>query len=175
MLPGAHRFLPEGTKIRVNLSCTNRSADLGDERFRSRYPRVVQTALNAVARKLAANRAVLALTDYLERHGTPRRIEDLREHDCVLFPRLRPRESGHCAEQAETASSTGRERSATNEMDVGDGPSPPAWESVSRRRMVGTPCSGAAVPVLRQYWVLPQSAIYLVYLPNRTPHRGCAR
>src|SRR5690606_25058115 len=47
---------------------------------------------NLVARKLAINRSVLcASPSYLKRHGMPRRIEELRKHECVLFPVLTPK------------------------------------------------------------------------------------
>ena len=34
---------------------------------------------------------------------------------------------------------------------------------------------GTLVPLLRQFQPVPEGAIYLVYLPNRTHRRGCAR
>ena len=43
-------------------------------------------------RKLAVNRSLpCASPAYLKRHGLPRRIEDLRKHECVLFPVLAPK------------------------------------------------------------------------------------
>ena len=171
VLPALTDFYQRYPKIRVNLSCTNRAADLGDERFDLGIRVSFKPPPNLVARKLAVNRAVLcASADYLERHGTPRRIEDLREHECVLFPALAPK-------GVWTLQRNGRKYSVrvgsvleTDEMDaVGAAVAAGLGIGILPAYMVGDALQrGQLVPLLRQYQVLPQSAIYLVYLPNRT-------
>ena len=171
VLPALTEFYQKYPKIQVKLSCSNRALDLGDEGFDLGIRVSFDPPANLVARKLAANRALLCASPaYLERHGTPRRIEDLRKHECVLFPALAPK-------GVWTLRRDGRKYSVpvtgvfeTDEMDVvraavaagfgiGILPLYVARDALQR---------GQLVPLLRQFQALPESAIYLVYLPNRT-------
>ena len=87
VLPALTEFYQKYPKIRVKLFCSNRALDLGDEGFDLGIRVSFNPAPNLVARKLAVNRSVLCASPaYLKRHGMPRRIEDLRKHECVLFP-----------------------------------------------------------------------------------------
>src|SRR5512143_937940 len=64
-------------KIHLSLSCSNRTIDPGDEGFDLGIRITRHPPPNLVARKLAPNRAVIcAAPAYLERHGTPRRLDD---------------------------------------------------------------------------------------------------
>jgi DNA-binding transcriptional LysR family regulator len=171
VLPALTEFHQKYPKIRVKLSCSNRSVDLGEEGFDLGIRVAFSPAPNLVARKLAANRSVLCATPaYLKRRGTPRRIDDLGKHECVLFPRLAPK-------GVWTFRREGRKHSVpvagvfeTDEMDavraavvanLGIGILPVYMVGDDLRH-------GKLVPLLRQYQVVPESAIYLVYLPNRT-------
>src|SRR5512143_733929 len=92
VLPALPEFYQKYPKVQVRLSCSNRTLDLGDERFDLGIRVSFNPAANLVARKLAVNRSVLCASPaYLKRHGTPRRIEDLRKHECVLFSVLAPK------------------------------------------------------------------------------------
>lgn len=171
VLPALTEFYRKYPKIQVKLSCSNRALDLGDEGFDLGIRVSFDPPANLVARKLAANRSVLCASPaYLKRHGMPRRIEDLRKHECVLFPALAPK-------GVWTLRRDGRKYSVpvtgvfeTDEMDVvraavaagfgiGILPLYVARDALQR---------GQLVPLLRQFQALPESAIYLVYLPNRT-------
>ncbi len=171
VLPALAEFYRQYPKIQVKLSCSNRALDLGDEGYDLGIRVSCNPPPNLVARKLAANRALLCASPaYLERHGTPRRIEDLRKHECVLFPALAPK-------GVWTLRRDGRKYSVpvtgvfeTDEMDVvraavaagfgiGILPLYVARDALQR---------GQLVPLLRQFQVVPESAIYLVYLPNHT-------
>lgn len=171
VLPALTEFHQKYPKIRVKLSCSNRSVDLGEEGFDIGIRVAFSPAPNLVARKLAANRSVLCATPaYLKQRGTPRRIDDLGKHECVLFPRLAPK-------GVWTFRREGRKHSVpvagvfeTDEMDavraavvanLGIGILPVYMVGDDLRH-------GKLVPLLRQYHVVPESAIYLVYLPNRT-------
>lgn len=171
VLPALADFYQKHPKIQVKLFCSNRALDLGDEGFDLGIRVSFDPDPSLVARKLAANRGVLCASPaYLKRHGMPRRIEDLRKHECVLFPPLAPK-------GVWTLRRDGRKYSVqvggvfeTDEMDVvraavaaglGIGMLP--------LYMVGDALKqGQLVPLLRQFQVVPESAIYLVYLPNRT-------
>jgi DNA-binding transcriptional LysR family regulator len=167
-LPDFHRQYPH---IRVKLSCTNRAVDLAEEGFDVGIRISMKPDPNLVARKLADNRNALAASPgYLAAHGAPRRVDDLRKRDFVLFPPVAPK-------GAMTLRSEGQRHAIavggvleTDEMDavraavvegLGIGVLPLYMAGEAFRR-------GELVPVLRRYRVVPESAIYLVWLPNRT-------
>ena len=171
VLPALPDFRQKYPKIQVKLFCSNRALDLGDAGFDLGIRVSFEPDPNLVARKLAANRSVLCASPaYLKRRGMPRRIEDLGKHDCVLFPAIAPK-------GVWTLRRSGRKYSVpvtgafeTDEMDV-----------VRAAVVAGMGISflplymvadalqqGLLVPLLRQFQILPESAIYLVYLPNRT-------
>ena len=163
-----HRLHP---KVRVHLSCTNRPLDLGDAGFDLGIRVSFEPDESLVARKLAANRSILCASPaYLKRHGIPRRIEDLRKHECVLFPPLAPKglwklqqgrrkSSVQVAGAFETDDVDAVREAVMAGMGIGIVPLYMAADGLKR---------GHLVPLLRKFQVLPQSAIYLVYLPNRT-------
>lgn len=171
LLPVLADFLQKYPQIQVKLSCSNRPLDLGDEGLDLGIRVSFKPDPNLVARKLAANRGVLCASPaYLERRGSPRRVEDLRRHACVLFPPLAPK-------GVWTLRRDGRKHAVpvaggfeTDEMEVvhaavaaglGIGILPLYMVADALRQ-------GRLVPLLRPFQVVPQSAIYLVYLPNRT-------
>jgi DNA-binding transcriptional LysR family regulator len=171
VLPALTEFHQRYPKIQVKLFCSNRPVDLGDEGFDLGIRVSFTPDPNLVARKLAANRSVLCATPaYLERQGTPRRPEDLRKHDCVLFPPLAPKGVWTLRRDERKISVSVSGVFETDEMDavraavaaglgIGILPMYMAAEAVRR---------GELVPLLRKYQVVPESAVYLVYLPNRT-------
>lgn len=171
LLPALTEFHQKHPKIQVKLSCSNRAVDLAEGEFDLGIRVSFNPPPNVVARRLAANRSALcAAPAYLKRHGTPRRIEHLRKHECVLFSPLAPK-------GVWTLWRNGRKYSVqvagvleTDEMDVvraavaaglGIGFLPLYMAGDALRE-------GQLVPLLRQFQVVPESAIYLVYLPNRT-------
>jgi DNA-binding transcriptional LysR family regulator len=146
-------------------------ADLGDEKLDLGIRIAFDPSPDLVARKLAANRAVLCATPaYLERFGVPRRVEDLSKHRCVLFPPLAPKGRWTLRRDRRKYTVPVSGVFETDEMDVvraavtaglGIGILPAYMVGDSLRE-------GRLVPVLRQYQIVPESTIYLVYLPNRT-------
>lgn len=171
VLPALSDFYRKYPKIEVKLFCSNRAVELSDEGFDLGIRVSFAPAPHLVARKLAVNRSVLcAAPAYLERHGMPRRMDDLRKHQCVLFPALAPK-------RLWTFRRDGRKYSVqvggvfeTDEMDAvraavvaGLGISPlPVYMVADALR------EGQLIPMLRKFQFVPESAIYLVYLPNRT-------
>ena len=171
VLPALAEFYQKYPKIQVKLSCSNRALDLGDERFDLGIRVSFDPDPNLVARQLAANRSVLCASPaYLKRHGTPRRIEDLRKHECVLFSPVAPRGVWRLRRDRRKYSVQVAGAFETDEMDV-------VREAVAAGMGIGIlPLylaadalrKGQLVPLLRQFQFVPESAIYLVYLPNRT-------
>jgi DNA-binding transcriptional LysR family regulator len=171
VLPALADFYQKYPKIQVKLFCSNRALDLGDEGFDLGIRVSFDPAPNLVARKLAANRSVLCASPaYLKRHGVPRRIEDLRKHECVLFPAIAPKGVWTLRRDRRRYSVQVAGVLETDEMDV-----------VRAAVVAGLGISflpvymagdalqqGQLVPLLRQFQIVPESAIYLVYLPNRT-------
>ena len=171
VLPALSEFYQKYPKVQVRLFCSNRALDLGDEGFDLGFRVSFSPAPNLVARKLAINRSVLCASPaYLKRHGTPRRIEDLREHECVLFPPLAPKGVWTLRRHRKKYSVQVAGVFETDEMEV-------VRAAVAAGLGIGIlPIylvadalqQGQLIPLLRQFQVVPESAIYLVYLPNRT-------
>lgn len=171
VLPALSEFYQRYPKIRVKLSCSNRSLDLGDEGFDLGIRVSFSPDPNLVARKLAPNRAVLCASPaYVERHGMPRRIEELGEHECVLFPALAPKGVWTLRRGRRKYSVSVKGVLETDDMDavrsavvaglgIGILPVYMVGDALQQKQLV---------PLLRQFQVVPESAIYLVYLPNRT-------
>jgi len=171
VLPALTEFYQKYPKIRVKLSCSNRPLDLGDEGFDLGIRVSFNPDPNLVARKLAVNRSVLCASPaYLERHGTPRRIEDLRKHECVLFPALAPKGVWTLRRGRRKYSVPVAGGFETDEMDVvGAAVAAGLGIGILPLYMVADALQqGQLVPLLRRFQVVPESAIYLVYLPNRT-------
>jgi DNA-binding transcriptional LysR family regulator len=170
-LPALTEFYRQYPKIQVKLACSNRPLDLGDAGYDLGIRVSFDPPADLVARKLAANRALLCASPaYLKQRGTPRRIEDLRKHECVLFPALTPKGIWTLRRDRRKYSVPVTGVFETDEMDgvraavvagfgIGILPLYVARDALQR---------GQLVPLLRQFQVLPESAIYLVYLPNLT-------
>ena len=80
------KFLATFDKVRIELKLTDAAVDPIDERVdvAFRTGRLENSSL--IARKLGTTRLVLlASPAYLRQRGVPRRIEDLRRHDCIVF------------------------------------------------------------------------------------------
>jgi DNA-binding transcriptional LysR family regulator len=171
VLPALADFSQIYPKIRVRLSCSNRALDIGEEGFDLGIRISFDPAENLVARKLAINRSVICASPaYIKRHGTPRGIEDLRKHDCVLFPPLAPKGIWTLRRDRQKYSVQVAGTFEIDDMDavcaavvdgLGIGILPVYMAGDALRQ-------GQLVPLLRQFQVVPESAIYLVYLPNRT-------
>jgi DNA-binding transcriptional LysR family regulator len=171
VLPALADFRRQHPRIVVKLSCSNRRIDLGEEGFDMGIRVSFAPAPNLVARKLAPNPSVIcAAPSYLEGHGTPRRLDDLRKHECVIFQPLAPkgawtlrrggtRHTVQVAGAFETDEIEAVREALERGMGIGALPSYIAADPIAKGRLV---------PILTRFQLLPESAIYLVYLPNRT-------
>lgn len=171
VLPALTDFYQKYPKITVKLSCSNRALDLGEEGFDLGIRVSFNPAPNLVARKLAVNRSALCASPaYLERRGMPRRIEDLRNHECVLFPALAPKGIWTLRRERRKYSVPAAGVFETDEMEaVRAAVAAGLGIGILPLYMVGDALQqGQLVPLLREFEVVPESAIYLVYLPNRT-------
>lgn len=81
-------FLARFAGVRVELILRDDMVDLIAERIDVAFRTGELPSSSFIARKLGpARRVVLASPRYLKRRGEPRRIEDLAQHDCVVFGR----------------------------------------------------------------------------------------
>jgi len=171
VLPALSDFYKQYPKIRVQLSCSNRLLELGEAGFDLGIRVSFNPEPNMVARKLAVNSSALCATpDYLKQHGTPRRIEDLRKHECVLFSPLTRKGVWTLQRDKNKVSIAVTGSFETDDMDaVHAAVTAGMGIGILPIYMVGDALrQGRLVPLLRKYQVVPESAIYLVYLPNRT-------
>jgi DNA-binding transcriptional LysR family regulator len=169
ILPAIADFRRQHPKIQVHLSCTNRTVDLGEEGFDLAI-RASPPANNLVARKLATSRFVLCATPaYLAQRGTPRRVGDLADHDCILFSPLARKGTWSFRRNRRTSSVKIPAAFETDDLEtvraailaglgIGLLPTHLAGAELQRRELV---------PVLRPYHA-GEGALYLVYYPNRT-------
>jgi DNA-binding transcriptional LysR family regulator len=80
------RFTQQHPQVRVELNISNRNVDLVAEGFDLAIRLGALPDSGLVARKLEdATLCLVASPDYLQRAGTPRQVDDLRQHVCVPF------------------------------------------------------------------------------------------
>ncbi len=171
IVPALTDFYRQYPRIQVNLSCSYRTLDLGEERFDLGIRVGFNPSPNLVARKLVVERVVLCASPaYLERHGIPRRVQDLSMHECVLFPPLAPKKVWTFLRNGRKYSVPISGSFETDEMDavraailagLGVGILPSYMAGNDLRQ-------GLLVPLLREFQAGPVANICLVYLPNRT-------
>lgn len=171
VVPALADFRGKYPKIRVAVSCTNRTVDLGEAGFDLGVRVSSKPEPHLVARKLAANRSVLcAAPAYLERRGTPRRVQELERHDCIRFSPFAPK-------GVWTLLRDGRKHTVridgpleTDDMDAAHAAVMAGLGiGILPAYMVGGAVArGELVPLLRHHRLATETAIYLVYLPDRT-------
>ena len=87
--PAVTDFLEEYRELDISLNLNDRFTDLIDEGIdvAVRISRSADSSL--VARRLAPVKCVMTATkDYLREHGTPKRPEDLADHNCLSYSYL---------------------------------------------------------------------------------------
>lgn len=171
VVPALVEFQRRYPGIRVRLSCTNRKLDLGDEGYDLGIRMSLQPDPALVARRLAMNRNVLcAAPAYLALHGTPRGIDELAAHDAVLFTPTSSRGGWTLQRDGERFALAMSARFESDDpvvvheavlagMGIGLLPAYVAADDLRRGRLI---------PLLRDFRLLPEGTIHLVYLPNRT-------
>jgi len=156
-------------ELSVELTLTNRFIDLVEEGVDLAVRIGALADSRLVARRLCTNKRVLVASPaYLERHGTPKSVEELPSHDCVVFTGFsKPREWKLLGPEGPvTVAISGRV--ATNNVEVltstaklGHGVTVGATLSVGPALL-----SGELVRVLPDYEFEP-TAIFAVYPSNR--------
>lgn len=79
-------FLAEHKEVKLTLNLSDRVVDLIGEGVDVAIRIAALTDSNLIGVKLADNkRVVVASPDYLKRHGRPKTLDDLRQHNCLTF------------------------------------------------------------------------------------------
>lgn len=171
LMPALGDFQIKYPEIRIKLSCSNRTVELGDEGYDLGIRMALEPDPQLVACKLAVNRKVLcAAPAYLVRRGTPHEIGDMAGHDGVLFPPLASKGAWVLERDAHRHLIPVTTRFETDDMDAAHAAVLaglalgvlPLYVAADDLRL------GRLVPLLTNFKVLPDVGIYLVYLPNRT-------
>ncbi|GJJ02018.1 LysR family transcriptional regulator [Duganella rhizosphaerae] len=86
LLPLLGEFRRKYPEVTLDIHVSNRNIDFADEGYdlaiRGRAP----ADSNLIARKLEdAELVLVASPAYLKRHGKPRKLEDLHQHECIQF------------------------------------------------------------------------------------------
>jgi DNA-binding transcriptional LysR family regulator len=86
LFPVLPRFMAANPQVRVEISVCNRNIDFVEDGFDLAIRLGTPQDSRLVARKLEdATLGVFAAPSYIEQHGTPRNINDLKQHACIQF------------------------------------------------------------------------------------------
>lgn len=169
LLPAVHEFLARNPGIRIDVTLSERFADL----ISGKADLIVRLAeeprlSNVVARRLAPVRWVLVASPaYLASHGLPQEPRDLLERNCLLYDKPRSDEwrfRGREGEQTVKVSGNLRSNVAEGVLAAAlSGVGIAALPSFAASEHI---LSGRLVELLKDY-VLPESTLYAVFLPDR--------
>jgi DNA-binding transcriptional LysR family regulator len=86
LAPALPDFMARYPELAVDLALNDRVVDLVEEGFDVGLRIVKLADSSLIARRLAPNRLVLcAAPSYLQAHGAPRSIDELKDHACLLY------------------------------------------------------------------------------------------
>ena len=164
-------FLARHPQLTMSVEMNDRMQDLAGEGFdlAIRIGQVNEPTL--IARRLVTNRRVLcASPDYLKKHGTPRKPQDLADHQClVMLDDKGPRDSWTLRAKDGTQSTVrvhGRLQSNLGEVVREAAIAGMGISLHSTWHVCDDLNVGRLVAVLRDY-ELPESAIFAVMPPRR--------
>jgi len=171
--PAVPDFLARYPEIKVEMDLIDRMADLAEEGIDVAIRLFGDVSPNTVARKLAPIRwVVCASPEYLKRHGTPKTIEALSEHNC-LFYSFRSMQSDwrfRGPDGTITSVLVGGNFIATNSLAIREVVLRGVGIALSPTFVVGDDLrAGTLKPLFGRYEVLGTfgSHINAIYLPNR--------
>lgn len=163
-------FMARHPEVHLELDASDRLVDLAEDAYDLAIRLTAQPPDTLAARPLRPLRRVLcAAPDYLERHGTPRRPDDLARHNCLVYPQ--GESLGNWAFEIEGRSvqmpvrGTVRSNSTETLLQLAR----QGVGIVAMRDYTVTPDLAAArlVEVLRAFAPASTAQLYALYLPNR--------
>lgn len=163
------RFMLDHSNLAVDLRLSNRSVDLVEEGVDVAVRVALSLDGRYVARPLAkVTFPFLAAPSYLERHGSPKKPEDLARHRSIVFVEPRPitelffeRRGRRASVRLETVMTTNSGEAMRSALIAGVGLAP--LPSFLARDAVA---SGALEPILEEWKLYPDARLFAVY-----PHR----
>jgi DNA-binding transcriptional LysR family regulator len=88
--PLAARFVEKYPGIQLHLTLSDSGLDVIDDGLDVALRVGLPTDASVIAKKILSTRRIVCVSpSYLKRHGSPRRPEDLRQHDCIRLVRGR--------------------------------------------------------------------------------------
>jgi DNA-binding transcriptional LysR family regulator len=158
-------FLAQHQDINVELEATDRVVDLIDEGFdvAVRFGQMPESTL--IARRLCTVSLVLcAAPSYLARHGTPAQVEELDEHDHVLFTPI-SRNQTWTITNGEASYEFGRPaRLASNNLgSIVEATRAGAGVALVSEAMVTDALTSGALVRLLPAWTTPPLEVHAVY------------
>ena len=85
LVPAAAEFMHEYPELSVNIDFTDRQVDLINEGYDVAIRSGVLEDSSLVARRITSRKIVTcASPDYLARHNAPKRVGDLKHHNCLI-------------------------------------------------------------------------------------------
>ncbi|ATB35981.1 Transcriptional regulator, LysR family [Cystobacter fuscus] len=170
IVPAVPEFLNRHPEIEFDLQLDDRVVDLVEQGFDVSVRIAELPDSSLTVRKLATSRRVVCATpEYLKRHGTPRKPEELRQHRCLQYTYLASgttwRMSGHGEDflvpvggPLQANSSLALKAAVLANIGIGQFPLFVVFEELR---------SGRLVSVLEDY-TLPRLTIWAVHASGRT-------
>lgn len=163
-------FLAQYPKLSVNLHLSDTSFDIVENGFDMAIRLGEMKSSTLKVRRIGESpRIVVAAPCYIERHGAPRVLEDLRHHRCIIRSEMRVwtfRDPDGLVKDARVTGSysTNLAEAVTEATLAGIGIARKCrWEVADHLK------SGDLVEVLADCTVLPEWSIYAVRSASRTP------
>ena len=171
LVPVLASYMASHPEVRVELSLNDRVVDLAEEGFDCAFRSGELADQGLIARPLRrAQMRVAASPDYLARHGTPRRPEDLRRHALLGFapwgrdPQLRFERAGamvRVAVRGPLVVNNGQALLAAALAGVGI--------AVQADALLDAAIARGELVRLLPRWSLPSRALHVVRLPQPRP------
>lgn len=169
LLPAVHEFLARNPSIQIDVTLSERFADLisGNADLVVRLAEEPRLS-NLVARRLAPARwVVVASPGYIAAHGTPRVPRDLLNCSCLVYDKPKSSEWRFKGREGEVSVKV----SGNLRANVADGLVDAAIAGIGVAALPSFAASehivaGRLVELLSDY-VLPDSTLYAVFLPDR--------
>ncbi len=166
----AAEFLGLYPNLSVNLHLSDTSFDIVENGFDMAIRLGEMKSSTLKVRRIGHSpRIVVAAPRYIERHGAPRALEDLRRHNCIIRSEMRSwafRDPNGAVKDAKVSGSynTNLAEAVTEATLSGVGIARKCrWEVTDHLE------AGELVEVLADYTVLPEWSIYAVRSASRTP------
>jgi DNA-binding transcriptional LysR family regulator len=167
--PAIGQFLGEHPELTVDISMSDRFVDLIDEGFDLAVRIADLPDSSLIARRIAPNRRVAcAAPAYLERHGTPTTLEELADHNCLIYTYPTPHQTWRFVRDGDEHTARVSGSFLANNGDVLltaalDG----LGIAVLPTFIVGDEIKTGRLQAVLTDYQLPETSVYAVYPHNR--------